>query len=353
MRVTDNTSMGVVRDSINRSRSRMEDLQTQTATMKRVNKPSDDPIGAAKVLEVRTDKVNNNQFQDNAKLAEAFLNNTDHALEDLSDIVIRAKEIAVGQSSAASSSPESRLGVAEEVNQLLQRAVATANTRIGDRYLFGGYKTTTTPVDAEGNYHGDQGELMIEIGREVFIGMNIPGYEAFNTHPENSGDYKRVQEQRSMPGELKKIEDKAEGVERNLASATGLSAGQPQNKNAGNSEDTTGPQNRNLFQELKALRIGLLTGDMNGIRGTLESFDDVLGKVVSTRSKVGARVQGILGNVSAMERHNITNAQLTSSIEDADMTQVVSDLAKEETVFKSSLAASKHLIQPTLLEFLR
>jgi flagellin-like hook-associated protein FlgL len=75
--------------------------------------------------------------------------------------------------------------------------------------------------------------------------------------------------------------------------------------------------------------------------------------VVALRSKLGSRIQSIAGNMSALERHNITNAQLTSNIEDADMTRVVSDLAKEETVFKSSLASSKHLIQPTLLDFLR
>lgn len=330
MRVSDNTNFGVVRDSITRAKNRMENLQGQSATLKKVNRPSDDPVGSAKVLEVRTDKVNNDQFQNNAKLAETFLDNTDHALEDLSEIVMRAKEIAIGQSSAASSTPESRLGVAEEISQLYQRAIGTANRRIGDRYLFGGYKTDQPPVDADGNYHGDDGQMMIEIGRETFIGMNLPGHEAFNTQPAQSKDNERIQIEK-QPNEEKRNE-----ALRTLASESEASA-----------------DNVNLFQELKALRVGLLTGDLNAVRGTLERFDAIQGKVVAMRSKVGSRIQGIQGNVNALERHNITNAQLTSSIEDADMAQVVSDLAKEETVFKSSLASSKHLIQPTLLDFLR
>ena len=325
MRVTDNTNYGVVRDSISRSRGRMENLQMESATLKKLNRPSDDPVGAAKVLEVRTDKVNNEQFQVNAKLAQAYLGNTDHALEELSEIVMRAKEIAINQSSNASSTPESRLGVSEEVSQLFQRAVATGNRRIGDRYIFGGFKTTAAPVDAEGNYRGDDGEVMIEVGREVFIGANVPGHEVFNTHPESSADGRGL---KVAPGG---------GVNRRLSSES----------------VEAGPQNTNLFQQLKALRTGLLTGDLETVRGTLDTFDDLLGKVISTRSKIGARVQSIEGNMTALDRHNITNAQLTSSIEDAEMTQVVSDLAKEETVFKSSLASSKHLIQPTLLDFLR
>jgi flagellar hook-associated protein 3 FlgL len=336
MRVTDQTNYGVVRDSITRSRGRMENLQMENATLKKVNRPSDDPVGSAKVLEVRTDKVNNDQYQVNAKLAQAFLDNTDHALEDLSEIIMRAKEIAINQSSSASSTAESRYGVAEEVNQLYQRAVTTANRRIGDRYLFGGYKSTTSPVDAEGKYHGDDGQMMVEIGREVFIGMNVPGHEVFNTHPESSGDQKRLDLQKNP--ELKKEQQMPE---RRMASVDGA-------------EEKPGlSQNSNLFQELKALRTGLLTGDIETVRGSLDSFDELLGKVVATRAKVGSRMNGIAGNVNALERHNVTNAQLTSSIEDADMTQVVSDLAKEETVFKSSLASSKHLIQPTLLDFLR
>jgi flagellar hook-associated protein 3 FlgL len=308
----------------------MEELQMENATLKKLNRPSDDPVGSAKVLEVRTDKVNNDQYQVNAKLAQAFLDNTDHALEDISEIVMRAKEIAINQSSNASSTAESRYGVAEEVNQLYQHAVTTANRRIGDRYLFGGYKSTTIPVDAEGAYHGDDGQMMIEIGREVFIGMNVPGHEVFNTHPESSLDQKNIDQR---PADQKTMD-------RRMASADARA-------------QQGLPQNVNLFQELKALRTGLLTGDIEAVRGTLEHFDDLLGKVVATRSKIGSRMQGIDGNVSALERHNVTNAQLTSTIEDADMTQVVSDLAKEETVFKSSLASSKHLIQPTLLDFLR
>jgi flagellar hook-associated protein 3 FlgL len=217
------------------------------------------------------------------------------------------------------------------VNQLFLRAVATGNRRIGDRYIFGGFKTTNPPVDAEGAYHGDDGQQMVEIAREVYIGANIPGHEVFNTHPEGSSDQRRLHQQKAP-------KENEAGAGRRMASV-----------------ESSGPtaQNSNLFGELKTLRTGLLTGDTETIRGTLDTFDDLLSKMVATRAKIGSRIQSINGNMNALERHNVTNAQLTSNIEDADMTQVVSDMAKEESVFKSSLASSKHLIQPTLLDFLR
>lgn len=326
MRVTENTNFDTVRGTISRSKGRMENLQLQHSTMKKLNAPSDSPMAAAKVLETRTDKVNNDQYQMNAKLAEAFLNNTDHALGELADIVVRAKEIALGQSSGASSNEDTRLGIAEEVSQLFQQSVSVANRRIGDRFLFGGYRTDRPPVDSDGRYQGDDGQILIEIGRDVFISSNLPGVEAFNTVPKNSNDAR----------ERGTYDQKGETRGRELAG-----------------ELNAGGENVNLFDELQRLRIALLTGDLNGIRDTLERFDAAHSRLIASRAKVGSRVKGLETAVASLERQTLTNAQLTQNLEDADMAQVVSDLAKEETVFRSALASSQKLVQPTLLDFLK
>jgi flagellar hook-associated protein 3 FlgL len=101
MRVTENTNFDIVRGTINRSKEKMDGLQYQASTLKKLNTPSDDPIGSSKVLEMRTDKVNNDTFQYNAKMAESFLHNSDQALTELSEVLARCKEIAINQSSGA------------------------------------------------------------------------------------------------------------------------------------------------------------------------------------------------------------------------------------------------------------
>jgi flagellar hook-associated protein 3 FlgL len=305
----------------------MDGLQQQSATLKKLNTPSDDPVGASKLLEIRTDKVNNDQYQMNAKLAEAFLGNSEHALGELADIVLRAKEIALSQSSGASSNDNTRLGVSEEITQLYNQAVATANRRIGDRYLFGGYKTQKAPIDTDGRYLGDTGEMMSEIGKGVFLTVNVPGNEAFNTNPQvlkpqSSNEVTRSPARIILEGPLAPVSEVA-------------------------------PENVNVFTEIQNLRIALLAGDLDGIRDTLDRFDQLHGKLNAVRAKIGSRMQGVQNVLQSTERHNLTNAHLSSSIEDADMAQVVSDLAKEETVFRSALASSQKLIQPTLLQFLK
>lgn len=299
----------------------MEKLQTQSATLRKLNTPSDDPVSAAKILEIRTDKVNNEQYIMNAKMAESYLNNSDHALSEMADILVRAKEIALGQSSGASSNEDTRLGVVEEVNQLFQQSVAAANRRVGERYIFGGYKTQRPPVDGDGKYTGDDGQSLVEIAKDVFLSINVPGNEAFNSRPQAPAN--------------------------SLTPATDAANRTPASQN----EEVE--ENVNVFNELQNLRIGLLTGDLNTIHGTLERLDQAHARVIAVRAKIGARLQGLQSTSQAVERHNLTNANLSSTLEDADMAQVVSDLAKEETVFKSSLSSSQKLIQPTLLEFLK
>jgi flagellin-like hook-associated protein FlgL len=179
--------------------------------------------------------------------------------------------------------------------------------------------------------------MMVEISKDVFLSMNVPGIDAFNTNPKGSFDSNQLY---GKPRREEQLQEPARGP----ASALSLQATPPEGPQ---------PENVNVFDELQNLRIALLTSDQEGIRGTLERLDQVHGKVVATRAKLGSRLQGLQSTAQANERHNITNAQLTQNLEDADMAQVVSDLAKEETVFRSALASSQKLVQPTLLQFLK
>lgn len=334
MRITNGYTFDSIRSNMNTTKERIDQLNSQAATLKKVNAPSDSPVGATKILEIRTDKVNNHQFVNNVRLAEAFLNNTDHALENLSDIVLRAKEIAINQASGASSNESTRVAVAEEVKQLYEAAVAAANTRIADRYLFGGYKTDRGPVNVDGSYQGDDGQMMVEIARDVFITMNVPGITVFNTNPKQSDEAVRV------------YGDRAEAKPGSSGPAEGREPAE---------EGKFGPgqENVNIFKELQGLRISLLSGDIAGVRDTLERFDALHGKLVASRAQIGSRIAGMQGTVNALERQNITNAQLSTELEDADLAQVMTDLAREEQVFRTVLSSSQRMIQPTLLDFVK
>ncbi len=324
MRVSDNTTRSAVDEALRRTRSRMEELQMKNATQKRMLSGADDPAANTKLMDIRTQKSVNEQFESNGHMAKTRLTMTETALSEVYDIFVRAKEIAISQASDASANADSRLGVAQEVNALYKQLVAVANRRVGQQYIFGGFKTLETPYDADGNYNGDMGEIPIEIQKDVFTAANVPGPHAFEA-------------KKYLPNEQF----------RNPAAV-------PEGRqSAVEKQQVPHLQKLSAFAELDALRTGLLTSDTETIRGSLDNLDEIIKNVVTLRAKVSSKVAGIDNAIGQTAKIDQTNAELSSQLEDADFAQVYSDLAKEETVLRSSLQSAQKLIQPTLLDFLR
>lgn len=331
MRVSDNTSTGAVRDALKRTRTRLEDLQIKNATQKRITTPSDDPVANVKIMDIRTQSTVHNQFDSNANIAKNRLSMSDAALGEVYDLIVRAKEIAINQSSAASANSDSRLGVAQEVSALYKQLVSVANRRIGEHYIFGGFKTLTQPYTTDGQYQGDFGEIPVEVQKDVFVAMNLPGSQVFDVkryHPD---------ERHRSPSSTDKTD--LMGQDQNLPPSE-----------VGTAKPT---ETISIFHELDALRVGLLANDTVTIRDTLDGFDEILRHVITLRAKVSSRVSGIDTALGQTARVDVANAELATKLEDADYAELWSNMAKEETILRSSLSSAQKLIQPTLLDFLR
>ncbi|HRO67519.1 MAG TPA: flagellar hook-associated protein 3, partial [Pseudobdellovibrionaceae bacterium] len=117
MRIADKMQFNQVQSNVQKNRSEMAELQNQAATQKRITKPSDDPLAAARVLGQRTEERGNQQFIKNINQLKSFLEFTDQSLGELSEILMRAKELAVGQSSDAGASAQTRSVTAAEAGR--------------------------------------------------------------------------------------------------------------------------------------------------------------------------------------------------------------------------------------------
>ncbi|MGZ3695185.1 MAG: flagellar hook-associated protein FlgL, partial [Bdellovibrionota bacterium] len=283
MRVGENTTLNTVRDSINQSRMRMNDLQKENATLKRVNAPHDDPVGNAKLMSIRNEQLDNTEFERNANLAKTFLNYTDSSLEEVTNLLVRAKELALGQASSAANGAESRAMVAEEIKNIQSEISSIANRRLGDRFIFSGYKTGTTPFDEGGNYSGDDGKIMVEVQKDVFVGMNVPGREIFLGAAKSSPSATQGREPASLEMQPKKTSESATAVGPEMAI-----------------KQRAERPDEDVFRTLDALRVGLMTNDVDQIRSTLDPLDKVRDRVITTRAQVGARMSGIDNAIANM-----------------------------------------------------
>jgi len=293
---------------------------------------------------MRTQNANNIQFERNTILARAFMGYSDAALEDLTELVSRAKELAIQQASGGTQTPETRVAVAEDVDQLFLQALNIANRRLGDRFIFGGFQSHQSPFLPDGTYRGDEGSIKIEIEKGIYLDINVPGSMIFLRKADASmmGQGSPVEPWNDLvqqnPSEMNE-------QERELASVRVKTDGE---------QKLGGKQmGANLFRELRAFKVGLITGDIALIQGTLDTFDEVLNQIINTRARIGARQNSLDFSEGNIVREILHNQEVQARIEDVDMLKLSSDLKQTEQALQAGLEMGKRLIQPSLLNFLR
>lgn len=373
MRVADNMNYSQVISNLNKNRKEASDLQNQAATQKRVTKPSDDPAGTTRVLAARTDLTGIQQYEKSLAQARSFLEFSEQSLQELSEILMRLKELAIGQANEASANGDTRRSVSTEVEQLYQQAMHVANRKIGDRYLFGGYRTQAPPFGSNGEYRGDDGEMMIEVNKGAYIPMNIPGSKVFHGKgfavrtllDVNDGVPRSAEELAKLQAHMEheKEEPSTEG-DVPVKSPEGTSL---QNGGEESSVPVRGPASvetqsvrsnvkadgENIFSVIRTLHAGLATDDTETIQSTLERIDEALNQVVMARSQLGSRVTTMNNTADSLTRGVLDSKTLVSSIEDANAFELFSEMNRNESTLKATLESSGRLIKPSLLDFLR
>lgn len=360
MRIADKMQFNQVNKNISKNRTDMAELQNQAATQKKINKPSDDPLGASRVLSVRTEERGNNQFIKNINSAKSFLEFSDQSLGELSEILMRAKELAIGQASDAGANAESRRATAEEVAQIFQQSVNIGNRKLGERYIFGGFKTQTTPFDRNGEYAGDDGDMKIQTHKDSFVAMNIPGSKVFQGVGLNEDGIARpgvlnprtvdeLQDVRRKENEARQMQNEMQ--ENAIPTRGPASALRPEKM--GSLDPVTKERGVNIFQTIKGLEVSLRTNDKEGVQSALDFLDQAISQVVMARAEVGSRIMAVTNVTDTLQKAIVDNKLNASQLEDADVFQLVSEINKTDSALKATLDTSGKMIQPSLLDFLR
>ena len=177
-RVSENSNVAALNYNLGKSKNRLEELQLKGTTLKRIRRPSDDPMGNIEAMTITSRNKDVEQYLKNAALAKMYLNSTEDSLVQISDILMKAKDLAIQQSSDFYDA-KIRKNIASEAQQLRKHVLSIANKRIGNKFIFGGFSTLTKPFNEDGSYNGDGGHITIEITKDFFIPINLTGKEIF------------------------------------------------------------------------------------------------------------------------------------------------------------------------------
>ena len=339
-RVSEGSSAASLKYSLNKAKAKLEDLQLKGATLKSMSRPSDNPVSNVEVMQLKSMTKDNKQFLRNADFALMQLNVTEKSIEQMTDLMVKAKELAIAQSSDLYN-PEVRKNVSNEVRQMRHMLLGLANKRLGSRYIFGGYKTTESPFTSEGTYRGDKGHMTLEVSKDFFVQTNLHGSEVF--YVDEGFDGKSDHPLREFE-ELKQKGAQDARLEQNREIAS-------------NNSQVEGPgqsrKRENLFSLLDTLATSLENNEPDVIQNLLEKFDTATSRLITLRTRVGSMVSSIENSKNVLESDNIDNADRTSKLVDADIADLFSELTKQQEVLKTTYKSTQGLISQNLLDFMR
>ena len=289
MRVPDSLFYLRNQSSLARTRSRLAKAQDMASSGQRVTKPSDDPLASAQARRETARERQAEGHQGAISSALAALNVADDALAQVTDALVRTRELAVQHANDTIGAPE-RAMAASEVAALRDQVLSLANTEMGGRYLFAGYRDGARPYDAAGAYSGDSNTLQVQAAPGVLLDKGLPGDQIF-------------------------------------APAGGV----------------------DIFAALSAFETGLRNNDETLIQSAIDDMNAGHGQVVLARGDLGAQMQGFDIALAVAERTQHDAITERSRLVEADALETFAELAQAEYALQSAVEIASRLPPPGLL----
>ncbi|MDR6726536.1 flagellar hook-associated protein 3 FlgL [Paenibacillus amylolyticus] len=306
MRITNNMLSSQLLLNLNRNAQQMNNTQTQLATGRKINKPSDDPVGITYSLRYRAELSSNEQYQKNVDSVISWLEFNDTVMNQAGSVLQRLRELTVQGSTGTN--PQSALdSINEEVKELKEELIDISNSKLNGKYIFNGETYDIQPYDFPKNPDGtsdttnvatvvtDKGIINFVVGESVQLPINVNGNEVFGS----------------------------------------------------------GTEKDNLFVTANNIMKALTEGDTEELAKQLDNIDTRMNKMLAIRSEIGAKSNRVDLMLGRLDDLNINLTNLQSKVEDADYAELAMQSKIQENIYNASLSAGAKIISPSLVDFLR
>ena len=316
MRVTTAGQTQAIIARLLESQSQLAAAQDRATTGLKVSKMSDDPTSASTIVRDSAALRGITQYTRNVQGVTASLNAEDSALQQLNDLMNRAKEVGV-EVNTATATPTARAAAAAEVQQLFTQAVAVANTKVGNEYVFGGTNNDgRQPFDASS-------ATFVPSDTPTVGGPSVPRY----------------------PTGVRTIEVGAGG--QTLAGAhdgtsvfLGYTNGAP---------DAT----RGVLPALKQLAAALGGTDASQIGGAITTLDTAFDQTQIHVGELGARQNQTDSVGTGLTALQSTLTQQKSDLSEVDTAQAYTEMVARQTAYQTAMLASSKVMGHSLTDYLR
>lgn len=397
VRISENMKFNAINESLAKSQRDYTSLMEKLASQKMINRPSDDPIGMSKVLGFRKTKASVEQYQKNIGSCESWLMMTESTLSSANDLLIKAKEIAIAQSTATSSN-ETRDIAAMEVQQIIEQMQTLANTQYNGRYIFAGTQTdqvpfsssasdggtigpvktaennTYTNVTSDGIYTGavnktyvvkivtggsladaeyqvsDDGGKTWSTSRDDLDGSTINLGDGINLTFNDTVTETAI-------GDIFYLQTQAPGCYQGNGEKLSIEIGKDVNFEYSISGESVftdqGDGVIDIFEVLADLKTALEDNDPDGIGDQLDNLQTGTDQINQNIAECGVRINRLEAAQNTLLDLDLNLTKMISNTEDADFNELVTKLAMKETALEASYATASKIGNLTILDFLR
>lgn len=257
--------------------------QQQIASGRRILTPSDDPVGAARALEVAQTQSLNAQYGVNRQHTKSALGIVEGTLSSVTALLQDVRTTVIAAGNGALSDTE-RGFMATELRGRFEQLLGLANTRdaVGN-YLFSGFQTASPAFAKDANnvvtYDGDAGQRLVQVDATRQMSATVPGSTVF---------------QGGGLDVFKTLNDLAD-----LLNAPGAP-------------------------------------DPAALAGLHSGVDLALDNVLTVRASVGARLQELDALDYAGEDRNLQYSQILSDLQDLDYTKALTQLSQQQTTLEAA-----------------
>ncbi len=409
MRVSEQMVFDNLTNRLRRQSSAILMLQEQVTTGKKINRPSDDPIGQAEIINFDKSLEASNQYLRNIDRLESYVVASDTVIQTVQDQLHRARELAV-QGANATNTAADRTIIAQEVRQIYDQLIALANTNHEGAYIFSGNETNTQPFVNQGRFIGttittpatitaasnDVLNITVDgVTNNVTIApiVNATGAQLatqVQTAINAATTFQSAGISVAVTFDTDHLVVTSNGVggtsaataNSGTAFATVIGAGPGTNRPAGTylgdsaenailiGENTSVVKNlpgdrlfraeingssvgTSLLSTVASLQTALETNSVTGIQTALGNIDGAFDGVNNERALVGARLNRVDSTAAMLKDFKLAVTQLKSAREDVDLGTAISGLLLQQTALEATLATSARIVRQTLLDFLR
>jgi flagellar hook-associated protein 3 FlgL len=407
MRISTNTIFDSGSNQLGALQSGIAKTQEQLSTNRRMITAADDPIASARALEVTQSQSINTQFDTNRQNARSSLSQVELALQGATSLLQDVQTLAINGGDGAMS-PADRVSMATELDGRLNDLLGLANQADGSGgYLFSGFRATTQPftLTATGaQYHGDQGQRLLQVGSSRQVPISDSGSSVFENNPTGNGTFEtRANANNTGDGIISagavgnaallaglnynysidfqiapngqttySVTDNLPVPPVSIAVGAPFTPGQQISVNGATFDIRGNPangdnftvvpsHNQSVFQTLRDL-INTLRLPANGAAGQAQltnglnkandNLNSALDNVLSVRASIGSRLKELDYLDSSGQDLDVQYSTTLSQLQDLDMVKAISEFTMQQSTLEAAQKSYKTLTGLSLFNFI-